>query len=270
LRFSDLTRHVETYRKRFVLNDRCLPQPLALKTEHCRRVAAEAGDMSSELHWPAHEQDLARAAGLLHDIGRFSQFAEFGTFSDAASVDHGERGAAVLRQADWFSEWAPEDLGAVLIAVRYHNRLRVPAAVCGQPLALLRLVRDADKLDILRIVLDAVERDGFRELPAMLPHIRLEGPVSPQVMDEVSRGTCASLNHVKSLADFLLMQLSWVHDLNYPPAFRRFHDRRILPRILKQVDGDPRIHALGEKIRHFVLHHATVAPEPSARREVLS
>lgn len=253
---SDLETRFDAHLEKFVLNGGRLPRPLALKAEHCRRVATEARDMSSELDGPAHEQDLAQAAGLLHDIGRFSQYAEFGTFSDAASVDHGERGAAVLQEAGWLSHWGSEDLSAILIAVRYHNRLRVPATLRGIPLLLLRLVRDADKLDILRIVLDAVERDGFRELPSMLPHVRLEGPVSPEVIDELSHGECASLNNVRSLADFLLMQLSWVYDLNYPPAFRRFHARGIVPQIMNRLDGDHPIHALGEEITRFVLNHS--------------
>lgn len=259
----NLRKHFKRYCRQFCQCHASLPEPLALKAQHCRRVAVEAREMSSELHWPAHEQDLAQAAGLLHDIGRFSQFAEFGTFSDDASVDHGERGAVVLQKAGWLADWDSADLSAILTAVRYHNRLRVPTTVRGEALALLRLVRDADKLDILRIVLDAIERDGFRELPSMLPHVRLEGPVSPQVIDDVSRGTCASLGSVQSLADFLLLQLAWVYDLNYPSAFRRFHARHFVPRIMSHVDGDRRIYALGEDITRFVLNRSSVAQEPA-------
>lgn len=267
MQLAYLEKRFHEYLEKFVLNGAGLPRPLALKAEHCRQVAAEAADMSSELDWPAHDRVVAQAAGLLHDIGRFSQYAEFGTFSDAASVDHGERGAAVLQGAEWFSDWGSEDLSAILTAVRYHNRLGVPATVRNEHLALLRLVRDADKLDILRIVLEAVARDGFRDLPSMLPHIRLEGPVSPQVIDEVSRGKCASLGGVQSLADFLLLQLSWVYDLNYPPAFRRFHDRHFVLRIMSYIDGDRRIHALGEGITHFVLNRSSVAQEPADPKE---
>jgi putative nucleotidyltransferase with HDIG domain len=264
----NIKRMFERYVHHFADSSGELHPLLQLKVEHSTRVAAEADELSSDLGWCASERHTAQAAGLLHDIGRFSQYAEFGTFSDAASVDHGERGAGVLREAGWLSNWRSEDAGAILFAVRCHNRLHVPATLRGQRLALLRLVRDADKLDILRIVLDAVERDGFRELPAMLPHIRLDGPVSPQVREEVSSRKCVSLRNVKSLAEFLLMQLSWVYDLNYPPTLRRFHDRGIVPKIMRRIDGDHRIHALGEEISRFVLNRATIAPEPSVRSEV--
>ena len=48
-------------------------------------------------------------------------------------------------------------------------------------------------------------------------------------------------------------------DLNYPPAFRRFHDHGVVPQIMNRVDGDRRVHALGEEITRFVLSRATVA-----------
>lgn len=229
---------------------------LAIKAEHCRRVAGEAGGLSADLHWPLPEQRLAQAAGWLHDIGRFSQFAEFGTFSDVASVDHGARGAAVLQESGWLSEIPSDEAKALVTAVRYHNRRSIPPDVRGPCLAHLKLIRDADKLDILRFVLDAVERDGFKDLPSMLPHIRLKGPVSSLVLDELACRQCVSLAQVASLADFLLMQLSWVYDLNYSSAFRRLHDYGIVPKIMSRLNGDPRIHAPGEEIRRFVWNRA--------------
>ena len=59
------------------------------------------------------------------------------------------------------------------------------------------------------------------------------------------------------------MQLSWVYDLNYPPAFRRLHDRAIVSQIMNRLDGGHPIHALGEEITRFVLNRATMPQEPA-------
>jgi HD superfamily phosphodiesterase len=226
---------------------------LQLKAEHSECVAAEARELSSDLGWSASEQHSAEAIGLMHDIGRFSQFAESGTFSDSASVDHGERGAAVVEQAGWLAALPDETRHVLLNGIRYHNRLTIPGKIRDRSLAFLRLVRDADKLDIFRIVLDALERDGFRDLPTMLPNITLDRSPSPQLLDEILHRRSASLTNVRSLADFLLMQVSWVYDLNYAPTLQRFHDRGILSRILGQLDGDTRVHAFAEDVRRLVL-----------------
>ena len=41
----------------------------------------------------------ARAAALLHDAGRFQQYAEYKTFSDALSEDHAELGVKVIQNS---------------------------------------------------------------------------------------------------------------------------------------------------------------------------
>ena len=238
---------------------------LQLKAKHCECVAEEARGISSDLGWPVSEQNAAKALGLLHDIGRFSQFAEFGTFSDSVSVDHGERGWTLIRQAGWLSRLPSEERNAILGGVRYHNRQTIPGNLGRQSLAFVRLVRDADKLDIFRVVLDAVERNGFRDLPTMLPNITLDRRPSLQLVEEIFRRRCASLCNVKSLADFLLMQVSWVYDLNYTPAFKRFHDRGILSRILEQLDGDSRAHTLVQEAHRIVQNHIEERGYPAAR-----
>ena len=251
---SNIRSQFERYVNPFAAAGGGLHPLLQLKLEHSERVATEARELSSDLGWTLSEQTLADAIGLLHDVGRFSQFAEYGTLSDGASVDHGERGAAVVEQAGWLAALPAEDREAILESVRYHNRLTIPTHIHDRSLALLRLVRDADKLDIFRVVLDAVERDGFRDLPAMLPHVTLDRHPSPAFVEHLSDRRYASLSNVNTLADFLLMQVSWAYDLNYLPTLKRFHDRRILLSILKHLDGDARIHALGREVHCYVLN----------------
>jgi hypothetical protein len=171
-------------------------------------------------------------------------------------VDHGERGAAVVEQAGWLAALPDEDRDAILESVRYHNRLTIPTHIHDRSLAFLRLVRDADKLDIFRVVLDSVERDGFRDLPTMLPHVTLDRHPSPAFVEQLSGRRYASLSNVNTLADFLLMQVSWAYDLNYLPTLKRFHDRGILLRILKHLDGDVRVHALASEVHRYVLKRA--------------
>jgi len=225
---------------------------LQLKVDHSTRVAAEARALSSELGWPASKRNAAETLGLVHDIGRFSQFADYGTFSDAASVDHGERGWTVIQQTGWFRRFPVLERAAILDGVRYHNRRVIPEGLSAMSFRFVRLIRDADKLDIFRVVLDALDRDGFRELPEMFPNITLDRSPSPAILDEVFRERNGALQNVKSLGDFLVMQLSWMYDLNYGPTFRRVQNRDILPRLLSQLTASSAVRALGEQARQFV------------------
>ena len=99
-------------------------------------------------------------------------------------------------------------------------------------------MRDADKLDIFRVVAEELDRDGFRELASMWPHIDLDGPVNPQLLREVRSQPTADIALLRSLADFLVLQISWVRDLNCSPSFALVRDRRLLEALAAHLPVD--------------------------------
>ena len=249
---QEIKRRFGLYLKDFAPAGGSLPPPLALKADHCRRVSNEAGSVSRDLEWPDQNVDTAVAAGLLHDIGRFTQYTEYRTFSDSLSVDHGERGAEVLEQTGLLADLDSPDCESIVYTVRRHNCLSVPQTGKSRKNALLRLIRDCDKLDIFRIVLGEVERDGFKSLPEMLAGISLERTVSSAVTEEILTDRRASMVNVKTLADFMLMQFSWIYDLNYTASVIRFRDRRILQRIIRQIESDANVERILAEAESFL------------------
>lgn len=55
------------------------------------------------MRWFQSDILIAEAPGLLHDVGRFSQLVEFGTFSDTDSINHGESGYKIIKHFEVFS-----------------------------------------------------------------------------------------------------------------------------------------------------------------------
>lgn len=55
---------------------------LEIKIEHSVRVAVDAADLARQLGWTGGDVRTARALGLLHDVGRLEQFAQFRTLVD--------------------------------------------------------------------------------------------------------------------------------------------------------------------------------------------
>lgn len=108
-----------------------------------------------------------------------------------------------------------------------------------------RLIRDADKLDIFHIVYHALIRDGFQDLPKMLPQVQLDGAINPVVIDPLRKDRACSFGEVKSLGDFLLFQLSWVYDINFVPTMKQIAHRNILSYIAQWLPkNDPAINDL--------------------------
>ena len=148
-----------------------LPTALELKRTHSLRVSDNARLIARALAMPEEEQHLAEGAGLVHDVGRFPQFAKYGSFRDADTVDHGAEGRRILEEQNLSFIRSSEERRNLFCAVEFHNRNQkdIPQDLTPGQSRVLHLIRDADKLDILELVLDSVDADGFRELPHMLP-----------------------------------------------------------------------------------------------------
>ena len=71
-------------------------EKVKLKIDHTYRVAELCDAIARSVNLTTEEIDLAWLCGMLHDIGRFEQIKNYGTFIDADSVDHALYGAKIL------------------------------------------------------------------------------------------------------------------------------------------------------------------------------
>jgi len=82
-----LRRWFERYIGLFRDREGFLHPMLELKLCHSLRVAKNAGFIAAALNFPEAEKLLAEDLGLVHDVGRFTQFAQYGSFRDADTMD---------------------------------------------------------------------------------------------------------------------------------------------------------------------------------------
>ena len=220
-----------------------------LKIKHSFRVQRLASAIAESLEWN-EENDTwtAHAIGLLHDTARFSQYRDYQTFQDSASFDHGDRGAEILAaEFDWRGV-EPGDREKVLTAVRHHNKIEIPANV---PLSAYRwcaLARDADKIDVFRMVQSRIDKGTIYD---MLPrHKRVQG-LSPALVEEIRTTGRGSYANARSLQDYRLIQLTWALDLNFPVSVVTLKEEGIFRRIaddLREYKIDDVIDSLMKKI----------------------
>ena len=193
---------------------------IALKEEHTDRVCANMAAIVADLDLDESDRLLAKSIALLHDAGRFEQYRRFRTFRDRDSVNHAALGVQVIADAGALDFLPETDRRLILKAIGLHNVFALPADLDGRLTLFVRLIRDADKLDIWRVFVDyfaqpEAERAsaaalGFSDLPSC----------APAILGALLGGRMANLAEVVTLNDFKLLQLSWVYDLNFPAAFR--------------------------------------------------
>ncbi len=142
------------YIRTFESGDPEYQRNIELKEAHTRRVCLEILDIGNNLCLNGEDLHLAEVMALFHDIGRFEQYARYGTFYDLRSEDHAVLGVKVLRKTGVLEVLDQSTADLILRCVAYHNRAFLPEYESERCLFFARLLRDADKLDILRVVTD--------------------------------------------------------------------------------------------------------------------
>lgn len=138
---------------------------IALKIEHTYHVAEACDAIAREQGWSPEDIDLAWLCGLLHDMGRFEQLRRWDTFKDAESMSHAALGVEVLfgeNPADapattsireFIDNPAEDEL--ICASIACHSDFRLPAQLDERTRRFCDIVRDGDKIDIMRTIADS-------------------------------------------------------------------------------------------------------------------
>jgi hypothetical protein len=220
---------------------------LELKREHCLRVMAESRDQARELDFSPRLTTLAAVAGLTHDVGRFPQYRRYRTFRDADSANHAVLSTIALARHGGLAGLDDRDRGLVRQAIVVHNRRAIPQRLAAgsdrEALLLARIVRDTDKLDIVRVMLEHFnvpnEKDGvvFLGLPDIPDH------VTTAILDDIEAGRIGDYYAMASVNDFALLLLSWVNDMAFARTKRLFFERGYVRDLFAVLPDLPRIDA---------------------------
>ncbi|HWR42408.1 HD domain-containing protein [Sporomusa sp.] len=188
----------QSYVRAYYTDDRFVMDRVLLKEEHSKRVAASSASLAEHLELDTRQKILAEVIGLFHDISRFRQVTEYRTFVDAESFDHGDAGAKEFAKSGILHEFTAAELAMIGFAIINHNKMVIPPA-CPQTELFAKIIRDADKLDIFRI----------------LPPIQADHDYSPKLISQLKPGGVLSYTDVKTLADKRLIRLSWFYDIYF-------------------------------------------------------
>ena len=94
-----------------------------------------------------------------------------------------------------------------------------------------RLLRDADKLDIWKVVIDYYyDGNGDRNDAISLGFPDTPG-ISEGVYHDLMHRHIVDIQHLHNLNDFKLLQIGWIYDINFVPALHAVRERRYLEQI---------------------------------------
>ncbi len=197
---------------------------IALKIEHTYHVAEACDAVAREQGWSSEDIDLAWLCGLLHDMGRFEQLRRWDTFKDAESMSHAALGIEVLfgenpadapattNIRDFIETGAHDEL--IRASIAYHSDFRLPAQLDERTRCFCDIVRDGDKIDIMRTIADStvdtilkVDEDAF-----------LASRFSVPTLAAFDEHRCVARDERNEPADYLVGLICFMFELVYPAS----------------------------------------------------
>jgi hypothetical protein len=243
----------EGYVRGFYGEDEYVNANIALKDKHSRATCGEILYLADKLAVIGDRRRLAEALGLLHDVGRFEQFVRYRTYNDPRSVDHGLLGLEVLRKNRVLEGLDDGEREIIEKAIEYHGWKQLPEDLDGEVLFFSRLLRDADKLDIYRVVIEYYQQ--YRERPEEF-RLEIEYPDEPrcsaEVVEKLLRGQAIGYDELRTLNDVKLCQIAWVYDVNFGATLKRIRQRGFLEKIFDFLPDDEDIKKMREKVFEYV------------------
>lgn len=225
-----------------------------LKIDHTYRVAALCERIAVSLALPKTEVDLAWLCGLLHDVGRFEQLRQYGTFNDAQSIDHAAMSARILFEEghirEYLDDYSQDEL--LRTAVAWHSAYRLPDDLDERTLQFCQILRDADKIDILRVNVEV----PMEEIYNVTTEALRQSPVSPAVLQSFYEHHCVLRSLKQFPADNAVGHASLVYELCYPESLRAVAEQGWLWKLLNfptdNADTAAAFAAMRQEMHHWL------------------
>ena len=185
---------------------------LKSKYNHSYRVMKYMVDYATMLGFNEHDIEVAKIIGLLHDYGRFEQFTRYNSFIDKDTVDHADLSVEELFDKNEIVNYTDlkDEYDLIKFAIKNHNKLSIEETNDDRYIKFAKLIRDADKVDIMYVLTNEIIRKGTDE------------EITKEVIDCIKEHKAVPRKIVNNENDRILVDFSFAFDLNYDVVLKDY------------------------------------------------
>ncbi len=123
-------------------------------------------------------------------------------------------------------------------------------------LLLLKLLRDADKIDILHVVTEHYA--GFSRNEAINIGLPDTSEISDEIVHSIMKCKSVKVQDVKTINDFKLLQVGWIFDLNFPRTYQIFKQRLYLDKLSTSLPQTGDVVQAIDSARRFLMRKCAI------------
>jgi putative nucleotidyltransferase with HDIG domain len=240
-----------SYVKKFYGEDSVVNQNIELKEKHTLNVARHAVNIAKSLNLTEDEIITAEIIGLFHDIGRFEQFRTYKTFRDFISINHATLGIKILEENKILKDLDDHRQKIIVKAISLHNTKDLPNDLKEEEALFCKLIRDADKLDIFRVIMEYENERKDNPNPAM-DNLPFTPGYNKELLNDIILNRKISNNSLKNYNDRKLYELSWIIDLNFPFSFNYIKEKNVLEMLINCLPENEEINQISKYLEQYI------------------
>ncbi|MBQ9487204.1 MAG: HD domain-containing protein [Selenomonadaceae bacterium] len=238
------------YMKSFYTDDEEVQNGILIKEKHTGYVTANCIELAKYLKLSPHDTELAEVIGLFHDVGRFYQYQKYKTFNDAQSEDHAELALQVIDGLEFFNELSKDELEIVRFAIQNHNKKLIAPTDDERKLLFAKLIRDADKLDIYRVLEPYFAQENADKMPNFITGRSPE--ISPDFVENFVQGEQADYRKIRTNGDRKIVRLMWVYNVNFKWTMKKIVERGYIDKIVENLPMDEKVAQGVRRLKNYV------------------
>lgn len=210
---------------------------------HSLRVASNVRQIAKLIVPSEEEQNIAEVAGLFHDLGKADMFVQGTESPSTIQHEHARHSCKMLHDMSFFQRLSGDVQVILLKAIENHNIARLQKLDNEQQALYVRLLRDADKLDIYESSYRFF-KEKYGVQPLMTYDLVNNPGFSEKILKNMMAGKISLLEDMKTMNDYKLLLLSMAYDINYKYTFRLLSERQYIQKIYETLPKrDPIIEA---------------------------
>lgn len=241
---------MKTYMKSFYTDDEEVQRGILIKEKHTGYVTANCVELAKFLNLSNHDVELVEIIGLFHDVGRFYQYQKYQTFNDAQSEDHAELSLQVIEGLEFFSELSIDDYELVKFAIKNHNKKIIEPSNDDRKIFFAKLIRDADKLDIYRVLEPYFAQENVDKMPRFITGRSPD--ISPDFVEKFVNGEQTDYSLIRTNGDRKIVRLMWIYDVNFKWTMEKILERGYIDKIVENLPMNERIAEGVRRLRRYV------------------
>ncbi len=245
----------DNYVNQFIKQFPDLAENIEIKAGHCRLVSNEAFDLATNLKLTDEDILLAETIGLFHDVGRFRQYVKYQTFSDSKSQNHSELAVEVLKENNILKDLSADTQEIIFKSIINHSRAEIIPDKNERVIFFSKLIRDADKLDIWRLITEYYMVKEQKENKTLELELSNNDEISDDVFEAIINKKVVLKESMKTLNDFKLLQIAWLFDLNFDYSIKRLYDKKYLDKIFDSLPENEKVNQVRDVVNEYFKHH---------------